>query len=199
MKIMPRRLKALSQDAPNVESSLDNFIARANDELVDVSDFDPTKSAQRELALKQEVDDLKQRLVKVQTRRKPSAGWGKLVIGYVLGCASIFAVSALMPKDAPPKQSTTAVTAPPPAPTTAPAPAPAPALAPVVTPIETAPAAPVAAAPVATPPVAAPPVAETPPPKVTKKARRPAPTATSPSQPQPPAPAGSADSLYNPF
>jgi cell division protein FtsN len=200
MKIMPRKLQALGKDAPSVESSLDNFIARANDDLVDVSDFDPTKAAQRELALKHEVDDLKQRLAKVQTRGKPSQGWGKLVIGYVLGCASIFAVSALIPKDSPPQPSQAAVTTPSPVQATAPTPPPP---APSVTPIEPAPAPAPVAAPVATPPAPAPtPIAatpEAPAPKTTKKARRPAP-APQPQAAPPPAQVGSgSDTLFNPF
>lgn len=197
MESMPRKLQALGKGAPSVESSLDDFISRANQEVATISDASATPSpVPREQALQSEVDELKKRLAAVRTRRQPSAGWGKLVIGYVLGCASIFAVSALMPAGSPPPvtQPTTAVT--PPAPVISPPPAPPPVQAPIVTPLEdpTPTPAPVVAAPAPPPPT---PPTTTPPtttkPKVTKKARPPT------QQPQPtPAQAGSGD-LYNPF
>jgi hypothetical protein len=192
MESMPRKLQALGKGAPSVESSLDDFISRANQEVATIPEASATPSpVAREQALQSEVDDLKKRLAAVATRKRPSQGWGKLVIGYVLGCASIFAVSALMPTgSAPVTQPTTAVT--PPAPVASPPPALPPEQAPIVTPFEapTPTPAPVAAAPEPPPPTPPPTTTKA---KVTKKARPPA------QQPQPtPAQAGSGD-LYNPF
>jgi hypothetical protein len=227
MEGMPRKLQALGEGAPSVESSLDDFISRANDEIVDVAKFDPDSAVDRELALQQEVDELKQRLASAPAPVARSRGWGKLVIGYVLGCASIFAVTTLMPKSSPPAQPATAVTAPAtvqPTPTAPPTPAAQPTpTAPAVQPTPSAPAvqptAPVAVQPTPTAPaeavtpiepapvaapqpaVAPPPIAQPPAPKVTKKPRRAVKPATEqPSTPQEPATdTGSANGLYDPF
>jgi len=228
MKIMPRRLQALGKDAPAVESRLDDFIERANNELVDVSDFSPEKQAEREQAAKREAEDreherearehalerqvaeLERRIVKIQSRKRPSQGWGKLVIGFVLGCASMFAVSALVPprERVVEKQATVAPT---PAPAQQPAPAPAPKQPIAVTPIEPAPVAQPQPTPPAPPP--APPVA----PAVAEKASTEKPVAEKPAKkvhrtvpqkqsdnPKPPASTpppgtGSGSDLYNPF
>ena len=243
MKIMPRRLQALGKGAPTVESSLDDFISRANEDSVDVSDFDKAKQEareaavqrdtaaktdgeQRELALHRRVEELEQRIVALKAKRRPSQGWGKLVIGFVLGCGSMFAVSALMPRDS--AQPATTANAPAPAAAPVQAAPPAPPLA--VTPIEepavppappaatpavappAAPSAPAAAAqpvPVAEPAPAAEPAAVATkravekPAKPAKKARRIAPSQSQPAQPAPsppaPDPKSGKEGLYNPF
>jgi len=224
MKIMPRRLSSLSKGAPAVESTLDDFISRANSELVDVgSGPTPTEPPPdvarsqasveheraheaREQALEKQVEALQQRILAMKAKRKPSQGWGKLVIGFVLGCGAMFAVSAVMPKDEPAPKQTTAVTpvAPIAAPAVAPAPPPPPPAKIDVTPIEPPPPAPVA-----------PPVAETPPPveavttppaatsskKPTKKAHTSSTASASQPKdpPKPPDKAQGSDTLYNPF
>jgi hypothetical protein len=218
MKIMPRRLQALGKGAPTVESRLDDFIERANEELLDITDFGPGAREEREAAakaeaehreaivkaegalreklLKQRVEQLEQRIIAMKSKRKPSQGWGKLVIGFVLGCGAMFAVGALMPRDSA-APATTATSAPSAAPTPPQPPAPI-----AVTPIEEpapAPAPPAVTEP-STPPPAEPLAAPAPVEKPAKKARRH--TTTTPSQPtaqpKPPESKGSGD-LYNPF
>jgi hypothetical protein len=198
MEGMPRKLQTLGQGAPTVESSLDEFITRATNEsveTVDTSDFDPKKSAERELALKNEVDQLTKRLELLKAKRRPSQGWGKLVIGFVLGCGAMFAVSALMPRETAAPPPTTAAT---PAPAVTPAPVVTPAPAPhiAVTPIEEAPVP--AAAP--TPP----PVETQPAPVVSAPAAKPAkkPHRSTPEPAHaetPPADTKAGSGLYNPF
>lgn len=233
MKILPRRLQGLGKDAPAVESRLDEFIERANNELVDVSDFSPEKQAEREQAAKREADErehkheerehalekqvaeLQQRITKIQARKRPSQGWGKLVIGFVLGCGSMFAVSALMPPhERVVEKQATAVT---PAPAPPQQPPPAPTLPIAVTPIEPGPAAQPQATPPAPPPTAppvAPAVAEKPPTekpvadKPTKKHHSAPPKqpdapkqSDAPKQPatQPAGTGSGSEGLYNPF
>lgn len=217
---MPRRLQSLSKGAPAVESTLDDFISRANSELVDVEPTGPTPNEPppdvarsqasveheraheaREQALEKQVEALQQRILTMKAKRKPSQGWGKLVIGFVLGCGSMFAVSALIPHDdAAPKQTTAATPVAPVAPAAAPAPPPASPAKVDVTPIEEPPPAP---APVAEAPPPAEPVATSPvatPTKPTKKARRvTAPTPQPQAPPKPPDKAQGSDNLYNPF
>jgi len=225
MKIMPRRLQALKKDAPVVESRLDDFIERANNELVDVSDFSPEKQAEKEQAARREVEqrehqheerehalekqvaELQQRIAKIQARKRPSQGWGKLVIGFVLGCGSMFAVSALMPPRERIVEKQAAASAPTAAPAPQPAPAPTPVKAIAVTPIET-PAPPPAAAAVPPQPAVAAPAVETAPekPVVEKSVKKvhhtsqKQPDAQKQPDTKPPAGTGSgSEGLYNPF
>ena len=194
MLINPRRLRALGSDAPNVESSLDDFISRANEEPAEVAAPTATAStAVREQELRAKVAQLEQRLAAIKAKRTQSQGWGKLVIGFVLGCGAMFAVSALMPRDEGAPSTAT------PAPVAVPAVAPPPAKI-EITPIEEAPA-PVAAEPAA--PVAVEPPAQVAPvetparvepaAKPAKKVRREKP------QPAPSADKRSGTDLYNPF
>ena len=214
METMARKLSALGKGAPDVESKLDEFISRANNDLLDVSAFDPNN---REHQLQREVDELKDKLAIAEARARGSTGWGKAAIAFVVGCGVMFAVTTLMPRDQAAKEEPKAAVAPAPvaapaaqvtpieppaqqAAAAAPAPAPEPAAAPAPAPEpahET-----IAAAPT-------PPPASTP--KPTKHARHASttssPSTTKPAEPTPAAhedkpaenkQAGS-DTLYNPF
>ena len=210
METMARKLSALGKGAPDVESKLDEFISRANNDLLDVSAFDANN---REHQLQREVDELKDKLAIAEARAHGSKGWGKAAIAFVVGCGAMFAITTLMPREqaAPREEPKAAV---------APAPAPAPAPPAQVTPIEPpaqqaaapAPAPEPAAAPAPAPETvaAAPAPAPASTPKPTKHARHAAtpssspaktPDSTPPAHDEKPAEtkqAGS-DTLYNPF
>lgn len=207
METMARKLSALGKGAPDVESKLDEFISRANNDLLDVSAFDANS---REHQLQREVDELKDKLAIAEARASGSKGWGKAAIAFVVGCGAMFAITTLMPREqAAPKEEPKAAVAP------APAPAPSAQVTPIEQPAQPAaapapaPAPEQAAAPAPAPDTvaAAPAPANTP--KPTKHARHaatsPSPTktpdATPPAHEDKPAEtkqAGS-DTLYNPF
>jgi hypothetical protein len=185
---------------PSVESSLDAFIAKANEKLLDLADFDP---ATRERALERERDELTQQLAEARalladardaaTRTEaPSrrgSRWPGLIAAFVSGGAAVFAALAWMPQDRP---------------EAAPARSPAPAVEPVVRTTVPEPAATPAPTPALEP---APAPTPTPPPTSTPAAS-PSPAAVSEPVPKkrPPPRKQSADpkpkgdeDLYNPF
>lgn len=213
---------SLLKAATPVSTTLDAFIARANEELQDVAAA-PFKPEQREGLLLRELDELKAKLAAVELRasaaearavaadaragaieagaaasearaaeRRGSTRWGLTIAAFLVGGAAMFAVSFVLPG----KEQTVAPAATPVV--TAPS-------APTVTP--TPPPPPVTVEPIAEPVPVAPPPAPAPaavpeavatPDKVTKKPvgkpRRPATREDSAATPKPPE-----DDLYNPF
>jgi hypothetical protein len=218
--VLPRKpkaslLKKMAGDASSVGSSLDSFITKANEGLLDLKENPPS----RERDLEAKVDELEKKLASAEARAKnaeatravaaepvmpiapQSRGWGGIVVAFALGCGAMFAVSTFVLKKEPEKTAAvpagqnpdseigaTPTPSPPPPPPTA------------VTPIEqTA---------VATPtPAPTPPVVET---KVdtkteTKVAAKKPPkhtpsTTQTPTTTKPPDPTHSgSDELYNPF
>src|SRR6185369_3211385 len=110
METMARKLSALGKGAPDVESKLDEFISKANNDLLDVSAFDANN---REHQLQREVDELKDKLALAEARARGSKGWGKAAIAFVVGCGAMFAVTTLMPREqAAPKDEPKAAVAP---------------------------------------------------------------------------------------
>lgn len=203
-----------------VESSLEAFIAKAKEGApVDVSSFDP---ANREESLRKQIEGLTARLAaaeadaraaearadEARAASKRGPRWGGMIAAFVIGGATMFAVSLLMPRTTPGETAPSVA-----APTVTPIVPPT--VTPTVTPIETPPApAPTPAPPPAPPvdPTAAAAVpdqasARTGADSVTKKTvakRAPKaavdPAATPPKQPDPPA--GNSpgnEELYNPF
>lgn len=153
--VLPRKpkasaLKKLAGDAPKASSSLDDFITKANEGLLDVrSDATPIPTSSREKELQAKLDELEKKLATAEARAKkteaaepvmpmapPSRGWGGIVVAFVLGCGVMFGVNTLLMKK---DTAKTAATTPPPEPTkvAAPDPAPAPTPSPPPAPIET--------------------------------------------------------------
>lgn len=213
-KVGPSRLEASSPIA--TDRSLDAFIARANEALVEV-DVAPFKSENREGLLRRELEVLQAQLAKAEARankadmraavaeareaeNRRSPRWGLTIAAFVIGGAAMFAVSFFMPGKDPP--ASPAVTSP------------AAVMSPTVTPIATPTVTPIAPAtsdvalvPVRVPDHVAPPPS---PEKITKKpAGKPVagkalagkPVAGKPgaSEVAPPAPKPPEDDLYNPF
>ena len=202
------------ESLPSVETSLDRFIEEANAQLAEPVDISGFQS--RENKLQKELDELKQQLAAAERQAEVNkrSPLGKMLAAFVVGCASMFAVSFFMPKQAAAPQHTATqpgtTELPSRAPTLAPAPTPTPpAAAPsqvVATPIEEP----------AAPPPPAPPVVEQPapttakadkaakqsPPKRTTRPRDTAAASPSANEPQPRPPAsgsGAGSDLYNPF
>jgi hypothetical protein len=221
IKHTPRTPKHIvaRESLPSVETSLDRFIEKANEQLLDVSGFQPaSKEPEPEHAahaLQREIAALKAKLAAAEARAvEPvhSSPWGKVLAGFVVGCATTAAVMLVLPKSSPSPQATEAQHAPqgsavsttqppvvatpietPPTPPTAPPPQPA-----------AAPAAPAAAsAPAAA--VPATPAAAAPDPVTAKKRpgkRTAPPTKTdNPASPptQPAKGSGEGSDLFNPF
>lgn len=209
-KPKPSALKKIASNVPtgSVGSSLDDFITKANEGLLDVKENPPS----RERELEAKVNELERKLASAEQRVKSaqatrsaatepvmpnapqSRGWGGIVVAFVLGCAAMFAVSTFVLKKE--SQATasvgkrdveTATPAPSPTPTVepiAPAPDPTPATAQVPAPE----AAPVVVAAPATSPV--------------KAAAKKQPKHASPSTDRPKATEAAhsgSDELYNPF
>ena len=89
----------------SADRSLDAFIARANQELVEV-DLAPFKPENREGALRREIEDLQAKLAKLEVRatqaevhaaaieaRARSPRWGGVIAAFLTGGAAMFAVS----------------------------------------------------------------------------------------------------------
>lgn len=154
--VLPRKpkasaLKKLASDAPKASSSLDDFITKANEGLLDVrSDATPIPTSGREKDLQAKVDELEKKLTAAEARANankatadepvmpmapPSRGWGGMVVAFALGCGAMFAVSTFVLKKDTEK---TAATTPAPEPTKAAAPDPAPAPAPTPAPTQVA-------------------------------------------------------------
>jgi hypothetical protein len=222
--VLPRKpkaslLKKMAGDVPttSVGSSLDSFITKANEGLLDVKENPPS----RERDLEAKVTELEKKLASAEERAKKaeeakramavepvmpiapqSRGVGGIVVAFVLGCGAMFAVSTFVLKKEPDKTTSVAEPAPS-APTAAPTPAPTPAPAPAPAPTPTPAPAPGPEAAATPDPVA---VATPAPPTPATAAAKKHPskhnvTPTTPSdQPKPPDPAHSgSDELYNPF
>ena len=142
--VLPRKpkaspLKKLAGDAPKASASLDDFITKANEGLLDVrADATPIPTSSREKDLQAKVDDLEKKLTAAEARAKraetaepampiapPSRGWGGMLVAFALGCGAMFAVSTFVLKKDTEK---TAATTPAPEPTkvTTPDPTPTP-------------------------------------------------------------------------
>src|SRR5579862_5364682 len=93
-------------EQPPVERSLDQFIERANEQLLDVTSFDADK---REQSLSAELDRVKSKLAEPELRaaiagRSRAYSWRGLVGAFVVGLAVMFAAATLVPsqRGAPP-------------------------------------------------------------------------------------------------
>jgi len=101
----------------SVESSLDAFISKANEGRLDVASFDP---ANREAALRREIEALQTRLADAEARAavRPSRRWGGTIAAFLIGGVTMFALSLVLPRkrlaETTPARATT-TTAPPPA------------------------------------------------------------------------------------
>ncbi len=120
-----RRARSLSKSQRTVETALDDFIARANEKILDVSGFD---AAAREQQLQAEIAELKKKLADaesdeantktsvalpkakaaaveperiVETRLK----WAPVIGAFLLGCGAMFAINLATKPDAPPTQT----------------------------------------------------------------------------------------------
>jgi hypothetical protein len=125
-----RRARNLSKSQKTVEGALDDFIARANEKLLDVSEFD---HAAKEQAYKKEIDELKKKLADAESRSIDAAvtnprgakaavvapppepveperivetktNWGMVIGAFVLGCAGMFAFNLATKDTAAPTQ-----------------------------------------------------------------------------------------------
>jgi hypothetical protein len=150
-KPKPSLLKKMAGDASSVGSSLDSFITKANEGLLDVKDNPPS----RERDLEARVAELEKMVVVAEARAKKaeatrtvaaepvmpiapqSRGWGGIAVAFALGCGAMFAVSTFVLKKEPekmvsvpagqhPDSETGATVTPLPAPTPDPAPTPPP-------------------------------------------------------------------------
>lgn len=190
----PSSLLSPRESLPNVESSLDAFIARANQTPVEVAPV--TQSP--ELALRKQIEELSGRLAEVEARKRPPR-WPWIVGSFLIGAASMFAVSFVVPFN---ERVETVSTAPPPAPqpvvTPIPTPEPAPAPAPAEPPPQQA-AAPAIETPPAPPPAAS--ATAKPKPKPRPKPTSEPTTETKPAEKpaNEPKPDESGSGLYNPF
>ena len=150
--VLPRKpktsaLQKLAGNAPKASASLDDFITKANEGLLDVrSDATPIPTSSREKDLQAKVDELEKKLSAAEARAKnasaseplmpvapPSRGFGGIVVAFVLGCGVMFGVNTLLLKKETPKTAATT-----PAPTQVADPAPTPPPSPTIQPIETA-------------------------------------------------------------
>jgi hypothetical protein len=204
----------------SVATSLDDFISKANQKLLDVKETPPPPSRETQLAA--QVEDLKKQLEAAEARAKkareqaepvmpmapPSSGWGKAIVAFVLGCGATFAVTTMLPKRdtektvATPTPEPTTVAAPTPTPTPTPAPTPTPTPSPSPDPDPAPVAATDTATATATPTPAAtkPVVAEKKTPKhTTSHASHGTDTHTTTTPKPPDGAQGGSDTLYNPF
>jgi hypothetical protein len=117
--VLPRKpksslLKKMANDVPkaSVATSLDDFITKANEGLLDVKENVPS----RERELEAKVDELEKKLASAEARAKKaeaqrvaaaepvmpmapqSRGFGGIAIAFVLGCGAMFAVSTFVLK-----------------------------------------------------------------------------------------------------
>ena len=217
--VLPRKpkaslLKKMAGDVPStsVGSSLDNFISKANEGLLDVKENPPSRERDLEAKvaeLEKMVAVAEARATKAEAARAravaadpvmpiapQSRGWGGIAVAFALGCGAMFAVSTFVLKKEPEK--TASVPAPATSPTPSPTPAP-PTPAPTVAPIDEQVVAAPTPAPAPTPEETPAPVVET---KVAaKKTPKRVPKATPTGEtPKPPEAAHSgSDELYNPF
>ena len=192
----PSSLLSPRESLPNVESSLDAFIAKANQTPVEVAPV----AQSPEVALRKQIEELSGRLAEVESLARPRR-WPWIVGSFLIGAASMFAVSFVVPFN----ERVETVS-------TAPTPAPAAPQQPIVTPIETAPVPPPPAPPLQEP--AAPAVEQPPPPPASTAAAKPKSKPRPKPTPEPdrstqakpadkpanePKPDESGSGLYNPF
>jgi hypothetical protein len=128
-KVLVRR-----ESLPSVENALDDFIVRAKQQPLDVSEF---SADAREAQLRRQIEELEQKLADVEARAtsEPALApartrWGAIAIAFALGSASMFAVNRVTRSEPPAaRPSTPTAAAPeataPTAPETTPVPAPA--------------------------------------------------------------------------
>ena len=80
--VLPRKpkasaLKKLASDAPKASASLDDFITKANEGLLDVrTDATPIPTSAREKELQTKVDELEKKLTAAEARAKSAAASG---------------------------------------------------------------------------------------------------------------------------
>ncbi len=204
---------SLLKAATPVSSTLDAFIARANEELVDLAAA-PFKPEHREGVLRRELDEVSVKLAAAEARAtaaearataadarataadvrasesRGSTRWGLTIAAFLVGGAAMFALSFVLPGKEPPAPAAAPVATSPPVTPSAPPP-PAVTVEPITEPATVAEPAAVAPPPA---PVAVPEATEKVTTKKAAKPRRPVAREDSAATPKPPE-----DDLYNPF
>lgn len=109
-----RAARSLMKSQRNVETALDDFIARANEKILDVSGFD---SVAREQQLQTEIAELKRKLAEAEADANSKVPkepervveaklkWAPVIGAFLLGCGAMFAINLAMRPSATPAQT----------------------------------------------------------------------------------------------